>query len=163
MPNLYLDQQCLDLCAERYPGYPKLAASVLRSAKVLSKRVTDHANATLAPFGLTHPEFNVMMMLFGTPDYTLNPSLLSDAAGEKSANMTRLTDHLCAKGLVERTTDSQDRRKIAVTLTLKGREMLQQVLPAISVSVETLTQGLTPRELTQLAQLQRKFLDHMEE
>lgn len=162
MSTPYLDEQRLQLSRERHPDYPVGAAAVVRLTKVIARRINDHANAMLTPAGLTHPEFNVLMMLFGTPDYTLNPSLLSDAAGEKSANITRLTDQLCAKGYVRRTVDQADRRKIAVTLTPAGRKALQDLLPAVSQGLMALTAGLSPRELEQLERLQRKLLTHLD-
>ena len=84
----------------------------------------------LKPFGLNHPEYNLLMMLYGTPGGVLNPSQLADAAGEKSANITRLTNRLCEQGLIARTASAEDRRKIALTLTPEGEALIERLLPA---------------------------------
>jgi DNA-binding MarR family transcriptional regulator len=56
--------------------------------------------------------------------------------------MTRMVDRLVAKGLLERTPDTEDRRAIALRLTPPGRELVQ-TLPAIFERVATrLTAGL---------------------
>ena len=92
----------LAVTCRQYPAFPRHPAVVVRLVKHIHKRVHDDANALLKPFGINHPEYNLLMMLYGTEGYTLNPSQLAEAAGEKSANITRLADGLCAKGLIER-------------------------------------------------------------
>jgi MarR family transcriptional repressor of emrRAB len=42
----------------------------------------------LRPCGINHPEYNVLMMLYGTEGYALNASELAEADGEKAANIT---------------------------------------------------------------------------
>ncbi|MDW5443121.1 MarR family winged helix-turn-helix transcriptional regulator [Polaromonas sp. SM01] len=145
------------ICA-RYPAYPQQIASVVRNAKLIARRINDRANAVLQPWGLSHTEFNLLMMLYGAEDYALNPSLLGDAAVEKSANITRLTNHLCDKGLIQRNASKQDRRKISVSLTPQGLQLLEDALPAVSSDLEEHGQGLTQRELAQLDRLQKKYL-----
>ena len=68
----------------------------------------------MKPYGLNHPEYNILMMMYGSPDNSLNPSQLADAAGEKSANVTRLTTQLCEKGYIARASSEDDRRKVTL-------------------------------------------------
>ena len=152
------EEKRLELIAGRYPGYPKQAASVIRSAKLIGKRIQDAANTTLHPTGLSHPEFTILLMLYGSDAFTLTPSLLGAAAGEKLANVTRLTDQLSAKSLIVRRQAEDDRRKIEVTLTPAGVQQIEQLLPIVSDDIRALTAGLTDDELAQLAKLQRKLL-----
>lgn len=159
-PNAH--ERRLALICQRCATYPPLAASVVRTAKLIARRIHDRANATLAPWGLTHPEFNVLAMLYGTEDFTLNPSQLADAVGEKSANLTRLTNQLCEKGLIERTASAQDRRKVAVALSTRGRQLLEEALPAVSADLQAQANGMAPEELAQLARLQKAFLAQLD-
>jgi len=152
-------EQRVAVTCRRYPAFPRGPAVLVRLVKTIHKIVHDDANAVLRPFGINHPEYNLLMMLYGSEDFTLNPSQLAEAAGEKSANITRLTNELCDKRLVERTADATDRRKVALTITRAGVSMIEGLLPDIGVLLDRQTAGLQPREMVQLEKLLKKFLD----
>lgn len=154
--------QRLTLICQRYPDYPGEIAAVVRTAKLISRRIHDRANAVLAPLGLSHPEYNILMMLYGTEDYTLTPSTLAAAAGEKSANITRLTDLLHKKGLIDRTPSQTDRRKIAIRMTDQGIATLEAAMPTICEDLGDLAVNLSDKEMHQLQTLQQRFLDELE-
>ena len=105
-------EQRLAVTCRRYPAFPREPALLVRLVKHLHKRLHDDANAALKPWGINHPEYNLLMMLYGTEGHALHPSQLAEAAGEKPANITRLTNELCEKGLIERTASEDDRRKL---------------------------------------------------
>lgn len=147
---------------QRSPAFPREPAILVRLIKSIHKRVHDEANVLLRPLGINHPEYNLLMMLYGTQGNTLNPSQLAETAGEKSANITRLTNELCDKQLLQRTADATDRRKVAVTLTRSGVAMIEGLLPDIGVLLERQVAGLQPREMVQLEKLLKKFLDGSE-
>ena len=163
MSSFLPTEQRLAVTRRRYPGLPREPAVLVRLVKHIYKRVHDDANALLKPHGINHPEYNLLMMLYGTEGYTLNPSQLADAAGEKSANITRLTNELCDKGLIERTASDEDRRKVTLTLTAKGLAMIEGFLPGICTLLEQQVGGLQPRESAQLERLLKKFLDHLDQ
>jgi len=64
-----------------------------------------------------------------TPNKTISPSVLAEKVGVKRATMTGLLDGLERKVLVERLAHAQDRRKLGIRLTNKGRQLLDQMLP----------------------------------
>lgn len=152
----------LAVTCRRYPTFPREPAVLVRLVKHIYKRVHDDANALLKPWGIGHPEYNILMMMYGTEGYTLNPSQLADAAGEKSANITRLTSQLCDKGLIERTASDEDRRKVTLTLSKAGLAMIEGFLPAICDLLERQTTDMKATEMAQLEKLLKKFLDQLE-
>jgi MarR family transcriptional regulator, negative regulator of the multidrug operon emrRAB len=155
-------EQRLAITCRRHPAFPRQSAALVRLIKHIYKRVHDDANALLKPWGISHPEYNILMMMYGTEGYTLNPSQLADAAGEKSANITRLTDQLCDKGLMERTGSDEDRRKVTLTLTEAGIALIEDFLPAIITLLDRQTDGMSSTEQAQLERLLKKFLDQLE-
>lgn len=163
MSSFLPTEQRLEITRQRHPAFPREPAVLVRLIKHIYKRVHDDANALLRPWAINHPEYNLLMMLYGTEGYTLNPSQLAEAAGEKSANITRLTNGLCDKGLIERTASDADRRKIALTLTKAGVAMIESFLPDICTLLERQTDGLRPQEMAQLEMLLKKFLDQLEQ
>lgn len=152
-------EQRLAVTCERHPPFPRAPAVLVRLVKHIHKRLHDQANAALKSFGLNHPEYNLLMMLYGTPGQAgLSPSELADAAGEKSANITRLTNGLCERGLITRTGSAEDRRKIALTLTPEGEALIERLLPAICDLLAVQVTHLSDTEQTQLERLLKKML-----
>lgn len=148
----------LDVTRKKYPAFPREPAVLVRLVKHLYKEIHDEANGVMRPYGLNHPEYNILMMLYGAPDNALNPSQLADAAGEKSANVTRLTTQLCDKGYVARSGDEGDRRKVTLTLTPAGLSLIESFLPDIVTLLHRQTRNLSPAEQGLLETLLKKML-----
>lgn len=148
----------IDATCNRWPGFPRGPAVLVRLVKGIYKAVHDHANAVLRDYDLCHAEYNVLMMLYGTPDRPVSPSELAGAATEKSANITRLTDLLCRKGLLERIPHPEDRRKLDLRLTGEGVACVERMLPAMSGLLLQQVEGLSQTEQQQLEVLLKKML-----
>jgi MarR family transcriptional repressor of emrRAB len=148
----------LQVTLSKYPGFPRNPAALVRLIKHLYKEIHDEANAVMKPYGLNHPEYNILMMMYGSPDNSLNPSQLADAAGEKSANVTRLTTQLCEKGYIARASSEDDRRKVTLTLTPEGIALIESFLPDIVTLLFRQTRKLDATEQAQLEVLLKKML-----
>lgn len=148
----------LDITREKYPAFPRAPTVLVRLVKHIFKELQDEANATLRQFGINHPEYNILMMLYGSHGNRMHPSELADAAGEKSANVTRLTNELCEKGLVTRAASEDDRRKVTLTLTDRGIASIEAFLPDIIMLLHRQTRHLTESEQGQLEALLKKLL-----
>ena len=73
--------------------------------------------------------------------------------------MTRLMDRLVSLGFVERQTNPADRRTIDVTLTSRGRRILQEHDQLMRDAIKTTLSCLTNEELTELSASLRKLRD----
>ena len=162
MSSFLPTEQRLAITCQRHPAFPLEPAVLIRLIKHIYKRVHDDANAMLRPYGINHPEYNLLMMLYGTASYTLHPTELADAAGEKSANITRLTNELCDKGLIARHASDEDRRKVSLTLTAEGVAMIESFMPDVCALLERQVNGLHPRDMAQLERLLKKFSAQLE-
>ncbi|MBP1474288.1 MarR family transcriptional regulator [Frateuria sp. MAH-13] len=159
MTSFLPTEQRLAVTRRRHPAFPRAPAVLVRLIKHLHKRIHDDANAALKCFGLNHPQYNLLMMLYGTEDGGLSASELAQSSGEKAANITRLTNELCEKGLIERAASEDDRRKLILSLTPAGLVLIERLLPSICVLLQDQTEGLTAREQAELERLLKKFLD----
>ncbi len=86
----------------------------------------------LEPMGLTHPQYLVMLALWGR-----SPLSVSDIGGLlqlDSATLSPLLKRLEAAGLVTRTRRAEDERQLDITLTEAGRELrteAERIPPAV--------------------------------
>jgi len=148
----------LDVTCRRHPAFPRNPAVLVRLVRHVQRRIRDDANGVLRPYGLNYPEYNLLMMMYGADDRSASPSQLADEAGEKSTNITRLSNRLLAMGLIARTSSEADRRKLVLSLTDAGVALLDTVLPAIRQMLLRHTSQLQASEQQQLEYLLKKML-----
>jgi DNA-binding MarR family transcriptional regulator len=75
----------------------------------------------------------------------------------KTSNTTRLVDKLLLKGLVNREICEENRRKMEITITKNGMELLAELDPKIEAYEELFAQNLTSEELNLLNLLLEKY------
>ncbi|MEA2684579.1 MAG: hypothetical protein QOK05_2907 [Chloroflexota bacterium] len=112
-----------------------------------------------ARFGITFGEYEVLAALVrsGTP-HRLTPGQLTGAMVLSSGAMTNRIDKLERMGLVERLADPKDRRGTLVSLTDRGRRVVDEALHEHLANEERLLSGLSAADRRQLEQLLRKLL-----
>jgi MarR family transcriptional repressor of emrRAB len=111
------------------------------------------ANRLLEPFGLTIISYIVLISMRGTQGSHVNPSELCDTLGETRANMTRICDELVEKGLINRIPSPEDRRRVNLSLSDKGTELLNHIVPDLRVQVESLFSIFSEQEKATLISL----------
>lgn len=152
----------LQVTCERYPALSRESAVLVRLVKHLYKRIHSHANALLRPYGINYSEYDILMMMYGTPEQSITPTEVAEAASEKPANITRLTEHLCRKGLIRRAGNNDDRRKVTLSLELAGLELIERMLPEICVCLDAELVGLAKHEQLKLEVLLKRMLRSIE-
>jgi DNA-binding MarR family transcriptional regulator len=88
---------------------------------VASREVIALYRPVLAPLGLTHPQYLVMLALWERDERSLRD--LADTLALEPATLSPLLKRLEASGLVQRRRHSADERLLAVTLTAQGRAL----------------------------------------
>lgn len=113
---------------------------------VASRRVIGLYRPLLEPMGLTHPQYLVMLALWGYEPLTVRA--LGERLSLEPATLSPLLKRLEAAGYVTRERDPRDERALQVRLTKAGRGLRQQALeipPAIMGRL-----GMSVQELTAL-------------
>jgi DNA-binding MarR family transcriptional regulator len=136
-----------------------LVGRIQRAAAELRPRL----DATHARFGLTGESFDVLASLrrAGAP-YELTPTQLYTQLMLSSGAVTNRIDRLEADGLVERRPDPNDRRGTRVRLTSRGKQLIDRAVVQHVANEASVLSALTEKEQTQLGQLLRKLLLHLE-
>jgi DNA-binding MarR family transcriptional regulator len=115
--------------------------------------------ATYSRFGLTRADFDVLATLrrSGEP-FALSPTELTAALMLSSGGITGRVDRLARAGLVTRSADPHDRRGQLVTLTDRGRELIDDAVPAGLANQWELLAGLSETKRRNLDALLRQVL-----
>jgi len=132
------------------PRYVESPAEML----CFSLYAADHAmgrvyRPLLEPFGLTYPQYIVLMELAGQ---TLTLRALGAAVGLESNTLTPLLKRMQAGGLVERRRNPEDERALMVSLTDKGRALREE-----TKSIQACVFEATGMPLAELADLRDRI------
>ncbi|MDC0714499.1 MarR family transcriptional regulator [Stigmatella sp. ncwal1] len=111
-----------------------------------SNRVIRLHRPFLDPLGLTYPQFLVMLALYESAPRTVGA--LGDELGMENGTLTPLLKRLEGAGLVTRTRDRQDERRVLIDLTAAG-EALRETACLVPEQIKTACR-LTDRDLAEL-------------
>lgn len=103
--------------------YMKLFVRIMKVGHIIENHVTD----ILKEFDITHIQFNVLRSL-----EAVHPGILSVGEIKKhllfpASDVTRLLDRLLKHGLIERCVCPKNRRKVDVSITNKGLELIKKI------------------------------------
>ena len=138
--------------------YQKAGLNVLYTAAWINQS----SAAILKPYGLTSQQFNVLRILRGRHPEPATVKLLMERMIDKMSNASRLVDKLLAKGLVERVTSTTDRRRVDVSITDAGLQLLQQASAEMEEGLGFYDSALSEKEAVELNRLLDKLRDTKE-
>ncbi|WP_435970020.1 MarR family winged helix-turn-helix transcriptional regulator [Streptomyces sp. Qhu_M48] len=126
----------------------------------LSNAMRAKVDKAYAPYGMALGEFDVLATLrrSGEP-YTLSPRELTATLMITTGGMTGRLDKLEKAGLLTRSPDPNDRRGLRVTLSERGKELVDQAVGAgLAEQRAALRAALSEEEAAQLTGLLRRLL-----
>lgn len=124
----------------------ELDQQVCFALAVAARNVIALYRPILEPMGLTHPQYLVMLALWGASP--LRVSELGRMLSLEPATLSPLLKRLEAAGLVTRTRNPRDERALEVRLTARGRALRNQALDVPPQVIERL--GMRVEELQDL-------------
>ncbi len=123
-----------------------LERQVCFALAVASRSVLAIYRPLLDPLGLTHPQYLVMLALWGASPLSVRE--LGDALQLDSATLSPLLKRLESAGLITRTRNNGDERRVDIELTSDGRALREQAFAIPPAVIERL--GMPIDELEDL-------------
>ncbi|MBX6380875.1 MAG: MarR family transcriptional regulator [Thermoflavifilum aggregans] len=133
--------------------YQKALVNLIYTANCLR----DEQVRRLKSFDLLPQHFNVMRILRGRHPNPVCPGEIKEVMLDKANDLTRLLDKLERKGLIQRNLCQTNRRKMDVTLTQAGIELLEKLNHIMEETYKTLKERLSEREAASLSHLLDKM------
>jgi len=148
----YMERDDHSVASEQTGNLPEVSerAQIITRIMRLARKYSRRLEPVLAPYKLNTAEFEVLSALRrkGEP-FSMMPSQLFHALLISSGAMTNRVDRLEREGLVKRTHDLTDRRGVRVTLTRKGRNLIEKVMGPYVRSQEALLHEFGQQDLDQ--------------
>ncbi len=135
----------------------KLHESVILNLIYSTILIENSEESIFRKFGITRAQYNVLRILNGAKG---NPMNLCDVQGrmlKRMSNTTRLVDKLLAKGFVERIICPNNRRKVEITVTELGINLIEDISPVLKLKHEDRLKRLSQNEQQQLVELLEKL------
>ena len=134
-----------------------LKSRTLIHLMLVNNKLNETISAALKPYEVSLQQFNVLRILRGQGSTPANLTTLNERMVTKMSNTTRLVDKLLIKGFVERSICEENRRKIEITITTKGLDILKDMDVVMQKTEDILVDQLTEKELLELNSLLNKF------
>jgi len=100
----------------------RAVTSIMRAHQILMGRL----NEALAPYNLTFPRYEALMLLYYSRSGSLPLGKMGDRLQVHRTSMTNLMDGLEREGLAERSPHPTDRRTTLGTITSRGRDVARK-------------------------------------
>lgn len=119
--------------------------------------LNQQTSQVLRPFDLSVQQFNILRILRGMKGKPATIKLLTQRMLDKMSNASRLVDKLKKKGWVDRKECATDRRRVDITITQSGLELLREASAALDDAMERAFETLSPAEANQVSNLLDKL------
>lgn len=106
----------------------------------------------LAPFDITPSQYGVMNVLWSR-DGACSPKQLSDALSLEISTISGILNKMQGKGLIERSTNAEDRREVLVTLTPWGRSLKDAITKVVEDVNEAVLGGFEQEDVDTLRRM----------
>lgn len=155
-------EHCIDVVRAQHPDMPRQPVVLMRLTHHVFRALHERLDRFFATHELSTSAWAVLMMIYSSPNRAITPSEISTAVVQSRTHMTRVADDLVAAGLIERSHDAVDRRRVELRLTEQGVERIKQMLPLAWAEYQTALAIFSVDEMAALETLLRRWLDHLE-
>jgi DNA-binding MarR family transcriptional regulator len=126
------------------------------SVKAAQRELERRQNETMRPLGLTAAQADALLVIGQAGPLSLNE--LGDLLIAEAGHPSRLVDRLVAAGLVARRAAQDDRRRVELSLTPRGRRLQKRILAAREDTLELARSLLEGRDVGPALELFRHML-----
>ena len=116
-------------------------------------------DASLKPIGIDVPRWRVLTLLQKNGASTVTQ--LSQEAVSKISTMAKIVQRMTAEGLISVRTSDDDARSTEVTISSRGREILENVQAKVSRIGRRAFDGISPDDLRRINEICERLYDNL--
>lgn len=129
----------------------KMIIALSRSLQTINKKQAKIINE----YGLTIPQFGVLEVLYHKGPLCINSII--EKTLSTSGNMTVVIENLRKDNYIVKEKDTDDQRKYIISLTKKGKRIIDKIFPEHLKNIEKILEKFTDEEKKELLLLLEKF------
>jgi DNA-binding MarR family transcriptional regulator len=139
---------------------PEEARSIGYLSRYMYRMFAKAIAAELAPFGLVAGQWSVLRALW--VEEGLSQVDLADRMRVEKASLTTVLEVMDKQGLIRRTRNSSDRRKVNIYLTQKSQRLRDDLLPFVGKINRKATRGMSSAEVDAFRALLCRVIANLE-
>jgi len=112
-------------------------------------------------FDLQIPEWRILVTLYSVDEMSFTE--VTDKTSMDKTRVSRAQRRMIDLGLIEATVDEEDKRKVNLSLTDKGREICKEIIPEAKARDAWLQEVITAEEQKQLEVIMAKLFARTQE
>lgn len=128
-------------------------ANILQTGNWMNEKFSDH----LKQYAISIQQFQVLRSLKELKGAPVDLQTLQAEMISKNSNTTRLVEKLRLKGLINRIQNEDNRRKVDISITDEGLQLLDEIEKVQSSFEKSVVGNLTTTEIIALNQLLEKI------
>ncbi|MFO1146762.1 MAG: MarR family transcriptional regulator [Alsobacter sp.] len=132
------------------------ALDLIQLISGVNKRLEQAVGARLKPTGIAVEQYRVLRELERADGRTMGD--LAAAVFVDAPTLTKIIDRMIAAGLVYRSPDARDRRKVLILISESGQATLADLKALVEAPEDRLVGPLAPGEIRQLRSLLKNLL-----
>lgn len=133
---------------------------IIRSLRRISRAIDKHSHRLAETWQLTGPQLLCIRRLAVGEDWT--PSRLAAEIAVSQPTVTGIVTRLEKRGLLRRTRDDADRRRVWLELTPEGRALAERAPSPLQDQFATRLKALEPDEQRRIADVLAEVVEMME-
>lgn len=133
----------------------RLSLASLIALSRADQKVDKLSYETIRPSGLTTSQFAVLEVLYSKGD--LKICQIIDSILTTSGNITVIIKNLEKEGFIKKLKDPEDSRAVLISLTEKGKEIIESILPKHFENIKNIFSVLDEGEKEQLIKILSKI------
>ena len=141
------------------PDQPTLMQELAQALSRAERSVTRQLGCALEAEGSTIEQWRILLLLADGRGHPM--SEIAEFALIPAPSLTRLIDRMVADGLVHRTADARDRRRVRVHLTRRGRALHRRLGDRLARDQHAILAGAEPAEVQRLLTLLGGLVDRL--
>ncbi len=142
-----------DISKDIQSKFPNNKVKAIINIKYTANWLNSKENEFFNPYGISPQQFNILRILRGAKA-PMKVQEIKERMIERAPNLTRLTDKLCDKKLIERVRCEHDRRVVYVNISNEGLKLLSEIDKTIDYDF---LENFTEEEALQLSNLLDKI------
>jgi DNA-binding MarR family transcriptional regulator len=142
------------------PDVDASAVEVAINLMAASELASSRMESLLAPFGLSKGGYNLLMVLAGA-EGPITPTQIGQRIVARGATITGLVDTLVRRGHAERAPDPNDRRRVLVSITPRGRDVVADASAVVCRGDAEVMAVFSEAERERLIRMLGRLQDHL--
>lgn len=143
-----------DISKDIQSKFPNNKVKAIINIKYTANWLNSKENEFFSPYGISPQQFNILRILRGAKE-PMKVQEIKRRMIERAPNITRLTDKLYDKKLIERVRCEEDRRVVHINISKEGLKLLK-IIDNTTIDLDFFKK-LTEEEAIQLSNLLDKI------